>query len=239
MRATLVLLSILTASAVAQTPEQLALLKASRDRDIVPVGESDARWDIVKTEIDRITRIDPASPSANRLDGFGRLDGNASRALFPSWRFYTFSYSNYRREGFESAAVHLAGGLGHTLAVSDDPSKTVRLHYHGNYEDYGDLLTKNKISIRDAKDARLVWDAFNEIHRKGWSGYELKSVSDIEWWLGIYSYDQTISVVDGKKTVVRRTHYMKVMTDPGTGQIRKWESIVETSNGRVEREQKP
>jgi hypothetical protein len=224
MKAIVALLLILTAGMAAQ------------NRHLVPVSESDVRWAVVKDEIDRITRINPTSPVANRLGGFGRIDGKASRALFPAWEFFSFTYSNYLRDGFTSGHASLAFGLGHTLAVSSDGTAAVRLYYDGNYEQYGDLLLKSNVTMADARAARRIWDAFNEIHMKGWSALEPEKRSTGEWRLGRTRYDQTISVVGGRKTVVTRTHYVKVKTDPATHRITSWESVVETSNERVERE---
>ena len=54
------------------------------------------------------------------------------------------------------------------------------------------------------------------------------------WRLGLYSYDQTVSETGGVRTIVKRTHYYKVVTDAKSGAVASWESVVETSDQRTE-----
>jgi hypothetical protein len=63
----------------------------------------------------------------------------------------------------------------------------------------------------------------------------MEKVSDTEWKLGIFSYEDTLSVVNGVKTIVKRTQFIRVATDPATHLIVAWESVVETSDERTER----
>ena len=80
-----------------------------------------------------------------------------------------------------------------------------------------------------------MWNAFCEIHRKGWEDYGIEKGSEDVWKLGLHSYDETISEVDGVRTIVKRTHFMFVTTDPAGRQITTWRSIVETADRRLER----
>lgn len=200
-----------------------------------PVDETDVHWDIVQMEIRRITKSDPNSPVGNKIEKIGIIDGNDVRSLFPDWKFYGFEYSNYAKNISDKNAVHLALGLRQTLAVPSDSNsvRNLRLYNWGNYNEYEELLKINKISIRDANDANLVWNAFCEIHRKGWKDYKVEKVSDNEWKLGIYEYNQTVSDVNGVKTIVKRTHYSKVTTDPNTKKITEWKMQVETSDANL------
>ncbi len=206
-------------------------------RDLHPVERSDPHWDIVQAEMARITSTDPASPVGNRLEAAGRIEGGTIRTLFPGWEFYAFVYSNYMRKGFDDKKASLAMRLGYTLAVAPNSGETIRLYHYGDYEAYGALLARNKVTISNAEEARLVWRAFCEVHRKGWQNYGIERVSDSEWRLGITSGDQTIAEVDNTKTIVKRTYFTRVLTDPTTHQILAWKSTVETSDKRVERSQ--
>ena len=215
---------ILTASAAR------AQMDVPNDTTVSPVSEADVHWKIVQREIEQIKEGAPDSPVGNQLEMVGRIEGRAIRELFPGWEFYAVSYSNYKKEGFDDRPVSLAAGLGLTLAVGPDSRLKIRMSHYGNHEEYGYLLIETKAAIRNADDANLVWHAFCEIHRKAWKGRKVEKVSETEWKLGIFSYDQTISVVDGVSTVVKRTHFMQVMIDPASKQIATWKSIVETSN---------
>jgi hypothetical protein len=205
-----------------------------KDTTLCPVQEGEVNWDIVQKEIERIEKIDSSSPIANKVRREGRIKGNAIQFLFPRWAFYAFEYFNYQRKGFEDKHANLAGGLGHTVAVASESKEIMRLCHYGNYEDYGNLLKEAKITINNIDDARLVWDAFCEIHRKKWKSQKTEKVSETEWKLGILSIDEPSSIIDGIRTYVKRTYFMKVTTDSISKQITGWKSIVETSDKRFE-----
>lgn len=57
-------------------------------------------------------------------------------------------------------------------------------------------------------------------------------MADTEWRLGRSGYDQTVASDGGFRTVVTRTHYKRVRTDPKTYRVLSWESVVDTSNER-------
>jgi len=214
-----------------------AQMDVPSDTTLTPINKSDAHWKVLQKEIEQITKSAPESSIGNKLERVGRIEGKAIRSLFPGWEFYALRYSNYKKEGFDGKPVSLAFGLGHTLAIGPDSREGMRLYHHGNNEEYGHLLRETKVAISNASDAELVWHAFCEIHRKAWKGYKVEKVSAREWRLGVHGYDQTISVVDGVSTIVRRTHFMQVTTDASSKQITAWKSIVETSNQRLERMQ--
>lgn len=194
---------------------------------IYPANESDPHWKILRKEIKRITKDEPTSPAGMTMRAVGRIEGKAIQTLFPNWQFYYFSYSGYKKEGFDNIPVHIVGMVGHALAISSDSSEPVYPY------PYGDFLIKNKAAIHNSEEAKLAWDAFCEIQQHQWKNYKIEKVASNEWKLGIYSYDQTISVVGGYETVVKVTHYKKVITDPITNQILSWEDIVKESDKRL------
>ena len=167
------------------------------DTTLHNVDESEANWEIVHKEIQRIVSTEEHSPVGNKIEGFGRIEGKAIESLFPGWKFYAFEYSNYKKEGFTRYPVGLGAYIGHTLAINSTTKETIRLWHSGNYEDYGRLLKENTILIKNADDVRLVWDTFCEIHRKAWKDQKIEKVSESVWKLGNHSYDQTVSFDDG------------------------------------------
>ena len=140
------------------------------------------------------------------------VNSPATAQLFPKLQFASIS---------RSWDGHPADDLGVTVAIDTAAKRIVKeLLRYGNYEKYGELLVDHRVTLRDAADAKLIWDAFCDIHHRHWKDHPLKKVSASEWHLGISQYDQT------------RTHYMKVLVDPRTGQITSWESKVDSSDER-------
>jgi hypothetical protein len=163
---------------------------------------------------------------------WAQVDSPTVAQLFPKLRFASISY-DLRPHPESNGRVSLAGGLGMTLAIDRATHRLEReFPTTGNYEAYGKLLVDLQIPIRNAADAKLVWDAFCDIHGRGSKSAEIKKVSAAEWHLGISRYDQTISVTEGIRTDVTRTHFMKVLVDEKTGHVALWESNVETSPER-------
>lgn len=199
-----------------------------------PVAANDPNRNLVDDEIARIVDTGSDNPVGNKLEAAGRIEEQAGRTLFPKWDFYAFLYSNYLKKGFEEAAVHLAGRLGHTLAVEKETGAILRLDHYGNHVAYGDLLKRAGAVFGNGDDARRIWDAFCEIHCKSWIGYAAQKTAEGEWRLGIYSYDQTVSETGGVRTLVKRTHYFRVVTEAESGAVVSWESVVETSGQRTQ-----
>ncbi len=227
-------ISSLAALLIALTPAATAQVSSlPKDTTLSPVEESDAHWNIVQKEIERITKTDPESAVANQMLRVGRIEGKAARLLFPKWKFYYFSYANYLKEGFEDhlSLAHLAFGLGHTIALVPGSRESRRL----GAESWGEMLREEKVVISNADDAKLVWHAFCEVHMNAWKDYGIERVSETEWKLGIFSYDQTASVVDGVKTIEKRTHYTRVETSPSSNEVTLWKNILETSDRRLEK----
>lgn len=214
-----------------------AQIDVPSDAPMASIDTSDAHWKIIQTEIEHITSGAPGSPIGNRLERVGRIEGKAIRTLFPGWKFYALTYSNYVKEGFEDRYLNLAAHLGHTIAVVPNSRDKKNLLHFGNYEEYGNLLIETKAAISNTDDAELVWDAFCEIHRKAWKGNKVEKISETEWKIGIASFDQTIAIVDGISTIVKITKFMRVKTDPSSKRIVAWKSISETSNKRFEQTQ--
>ena len=144
---------------------------------LLPVAGNDPNRKLIDAETATITDTGGSNPVGNKLEASGKIDETTLRTLFPNWDFYAFLYSNYLKKGFEEAAVHLAAGLGHTLAVERGTGATLRLDHFGNHEAFGELLKRARVTLRNADDARRVWDAFCELHCKSWRGYPLQRIS--------------------------------------------------------------
>jgi hypothetical protein len=201
-----------------------------------PVDASDRNQALVQQEIQRIEAGTSDPFIGNKMERVGKIQGEASRALFPTWDFYSFEYSQYAKPG-STGRENLAFSLGHTLAVcADDPAapRVMRLSHSGNYEPYGELLQSTRTLLHDVDDARRVWAGFCEVHRLSWQTNGIEQLSDHQWKVGISSYEQTTAAYSGMKTIVQRTHWYEIHTDPATDAITFWQSHVDTSAPRYE-----
>jgi hypothetical protein len=161
-----------------------------------------------------------------------KIDSPAAAKLFPNLRFASLVWDMHRHPEYKGE-VSLALGLEMVVAVDTKTNRLAKeLWVYDNHDEFGKLLADYKATLRDAAEAKLVWDASCDIYGKGSKMAAMKKIADSEWHLGITSYDQTTSVVDGFKTVVTRTHYMRVLVDPKTGQITSSGTKVDSSNER-------
>lgn len=107
--------------------------------------------------------------------------------LFPRHRFYLIGWGEKAVEG--KKAVGLAMGLYYAFIVGPN-NQITRLSGFGNFEEYGQFLSKNGIRLRSAEDARELWLAFCDIHQHEWHSRDLKRISAAEWHLGLYETDE-------------------------------------------------
>lgn len=100
------------------------------------------------------------------------------KSLFPQLRFFTTDWSETPAPGKEREAVGLGLGIEVTL-VCDSKGKLVKELFHtGNYDPFGELLAANKVAIRSDGDAKLVWEAFCDVHQRHWKEQPARKVSD-------------------------------------------------------------
>ena len=193
-----------------------------------PIDEKNVHWSIINSEIERITKPDPNSPIGIRVDKFGLINTKDANSLFPGWNFYGLECSEYMRKVTDKK-YSLALRLRYALAVSS--GKAILIY---NEIDYEKFLKLNKVSIRDVNEAKLVWKSWCEIKRQSGKDLKVEKAADNEWKLGINSYEQTISSDNEFRTVVKRTSFYKITTDPNTYQITKCKDEIETSDKRQE-----
>jgi hypothetical protein len=161
-----------------------------------------------------------------------RVNSPAAAQLFPNLRFASLRWDMHRHPEAKGPLA-LATGLEIVVAIDTTTNRLLReLWCYGNHEEFGKLLVDYKVTLRDATEAKLVWEASCDLYGQGSKTAPMKKVSASEWRLGISSYDQTTSVVDGVKTVVTRTHSTRVLLDPKTARITSWENRVDSSNER-------
>jgi hypothetical protein len=118
------------------------------------------------------------------------LSFDSLKSLFPQHRFFAVSWSERPAPGKEKEAIGLAFGLETTL-VCDAAGKIIKeVHHTGNYEAFGELLNAAKVAIRTNDDAKLVWNAFCDIHQKHWQKQPAIKIDDKTWHLGAVTNDR-------------------------------------------------
>ncbi len=111
------------------------------------------------------------------------------KKLFPERRFFTNAWMERPVPGKEKEAIGLGGGE-YTLICDRNGKLVSEIYHYGNYDPYGSLLAANKVSIRSPEDAKLVWDAFCDLHQKHWKDQPAIQVSDTVWHLGDKTIDR-------------------------------------------------
>jgi hypothetical protein len=161
------------------------------------------------------------------------VDSPAAAKLFPNLRFASLQWDMHHHPEYKGQPLSLALGLKMVVAVDTKRNRLAReLWVHNNHDEFGKLLADFKVKLRNAAEAKLVWDASCDIYGQGSQTAPMKKVSDSEWHFGIESHDQTTSVVDGFKTVQTITYYMRVLVDPKTGQVSYSRTTVDYSQHR-------
>jgi len=169
-----------------------------------------------------------------RFEKWMRVESPDAEKILPNLRFVSAAWSMRRNPAAKNSLLSIPGGMETTLAI--DPKKlavVAVLPNTGNHEEFGKLLVDGGAILREPADAAGVWNAFCDLHGRGWKSYPAKKVEDGRWRLGLYVYDQVVAGGEGSRSVVTRTHYYEVRTDVNSGRITSWTSHVDTSNPRT------
>jgi len=164
----------------------------------------DGPW---RTEFKRIDPTDPVMPlltewqskliEAYRKNGniqsqFGPLQEISSESLprlFPGLRFIAIHWDETPVPG-NTKKLSMAYDL-YTILAVDSIKKTTREFYgYGNYEEFGILLSDYGITINSHADAKLVWNAFCDLHQKQWKNQDIQRIDDTTWHLGAVTIDR-------------------------------------------------
>lgn len=114
--------------------------------------------------------------------------------LFPLLRFAAITWDERvhpEAKNKKDIGWNYAFGLQVTIGV-DRSSNQIKYKFdgYGNYEPFGKLLADNQIRIRNAEDARTVWEAFCDLHFKHWKSQPAIRKSESVWHLGDVTSDR-------------------------------------------------
>lgn len=122
---------------------------------------------------------------------WSEIDTAPVRGLFPDYRFFTITWNQRPVDETKALTRAYAWGLAVTLAVARDTHSVTEFSHYGNYVEFGDFLRRERIRIADESDARLVWDAFCDIHHKRWNQQGNDRIHSALWHLGVVTIERS------------------------------------------------
>lgn len=163
-----------------------------QDSPLAPVAHDDTCYDAVAAEV---ARVKDNYARAGLLEPLmhgppQEMKGRALAQLFPNHRFFVFVWSERVKEPLPPDTprpIGLLVGARAMLAI-DKNGVVERFGNHWSLELAAPFLAKNRVKIRNRRDARLVWNALCEIYRRERTG-KIERVSDHLWRLGIEKTD--------------------------------------------------
>ena len=109
-----------------------------------------------------------------------KVDSPAAAKLFPNLRFASLVWDMHRHPE-SKGRVSLAQGLEMVVAIDTKTNRlTKELWVHDNHDKFGKLLADYKVTLRDAAEAKLIWDASCDIYGQGSKTAPMKKISDSE-----------------------------------------------------------
>src|ERR1700722_684888 len=105
-----------------------------------------------------------------------RVDSPATARLFPNLRFYSLRWDMHRHPEAKEPVV-LALDLETVVAIETTTKRVAReLWVYDNHEEFGNLLNDYKVTLRNAAEATLVWDASCDIYGQGSKTAPMKKI---------------------------------------------------------------
>lgn len=165
------------------------LAAQNRYEDLLPVSPNDPSMAALSTWRENIVgRYKSDGAVVPEFRSWFEIPFVAPKKLFQNLRFFTTDWSERFEPGKTTLAASGPGsGIEYTV-VCDIDGKFVTDMFHGSGDHVSNLLIANKVGIRSAEDARLIWDAYCDIHQFHWKDRSLKKISDNTWRF----YDDTI-----------------------------------------------
>lgn len=167
------------------------------------VASAQIRWD----QLEKVADTDSAAPELKkwqqrveaeyrqggmivpRFSSAFELPFESLKILFPQHRFFAISWLETPAPGKEKIALGLSSP--EVTLVCDTAGKIVKeVNHTGNYEAFGELLNATKVVLRTNEDAKLVWNAFCDIHQHHWREQPAIKIDDRTWHLGDVTIDR-------------------------------------------------
>lgn len=159
---------------------------------LLAVSKNNPDYKFVEAEFDRIrTNYAAAKVVRPTLHVPFQVHVDAALRLFPHYRFYVLCWDEEAVDK-QNPPVGMGLGLYYTLALGAD-GEIRRFQGTGNFEEFGKFLSDAKVALKTSEDAKLVWNAFCEIHRRDWASHPSERISEKEWRLGkevAYGFDR-------------------------------------------------
>ena len=178
-RTTLLLVSLFTSLACADTLDPASSRPLAKDDELAP-RVLDWKRDLEATYAKR-KLIRP------RFNGPSReITAKSLKKLFRGYRFITTKWDEVPTEEAGDTETSRAFGLYTILGFKPDSKEVFSFFGYGNYEQFGDLLAKNAVKIDTRDSAVTVWHAFCDLHSKRWHHErEFKRIDPQTWRIGM------------------------------------------------------
>jgi hypothetical protein len=138
-----------------------------------------------------IERLETPDESGYRVDVNERnmhvIKSDVLESLFEGYVFVYVPYEERIRED-EKHLRSRTIGLYKTIALDESGSKMYIFPGYGNYEQFADFLRDRGTKVNSMEDAKEIWQAFCQIHKKGGQGDFVK-VDRNRWKLARHSTD--------------------------------------------------
>lgn len=107
------------------------------------------------------------SPLNVNIGDWFEIPSNVLSKLFPDTRFARVTWHESQKPGAQKV-LGIAAGLNLIVAIKSHKEIVGRFHESGEYESFGEFLAKYNVMITTDKDAKTIWDAFCDLHHKGY-----------------------------------------------------------------------
>jgi len=158
---------------------------------LTPVARDDAAMPVLREwQRKRIEKCEKGGIAKISFSPWYELPSPALKQLFPGLRFFATFWTLRPIPGKEKETIGLPSELEIALILNPDGTSLKEVYTSGNYEPFGEFLAAHKIAIRSAADAKLVWEAFCDLHLKHWKDQPAVKISDTVWHLGDTTIDR-------------------------------------------------
>lgn len=157
----------------------------------IEVAESDPIYRTLTTWKEKVTnKYSKSGYSRPEFGSWSEIPSESLKSLFPEFRFFTIHWNEVPiKERKNEEPASRAYGLYIMLACRIDREEWTELFGYGNYEEYGRLLARERVTLNTDEQARMIWDGFCDLHQKHWRNQGFERKSDTVWHLGMTIID--------------------------------------------------
>jgi hypothetical protein len=162
-----------------------------RENELARVASDDAAMPVLREwRSKKIEKCHKGGIATISFSPWYELPSPALKQLFPGLRFFATSWTLRPIPGKEKETIGLPSALEIVLILDADGKSFKEVATGGDHEPFWNLLAAHKVSIRSPADAKLVWEAFCDLHLKHWQDQPALKISETTWHLGDTTIDK-------------------------------------------------